>query len=455
MIGKILHDFRIISEVGEGGMGVVYLAEHTRLPRRFAIKSLSRALSNDPHFHQRFYQEARNQALLDHPNIVQVTNFFEEGGQYFLVMDYVDGQDLSKLIRTRGKLSPNDALDIFKDILSGLGFAHSKGIIHRDMKSSNVLIDKSGRVRITDFGIAILAGAENQRLTATGATVGSPWYMSPEQITRPQNIDHRSDIYSLGIVLYEMLTGDVPFDGETDFSVKQQQVHSPAPNPRQKNPEISGELSQIIRKAMAKDPRERFQDCSEFLQHIQECRKTKENTRPQFLLLRGLLLTILILVSIGIIQNLREPEVTPDPNKDEWQRQAAFNVIQSASEKALLICSEFERLRRKQETLANLQQIQYIDTNAIDSLKKQIQEHQENIEDALSGYSDFVTKLADFRSTIVDEEFGKYARLLEKKNSFRQVHTTRLMKLHYQQYHDGRKKVNVETMHEACAQVLG
>src|SRR5262249_55250438 len=235
MIGRTLHNFRIISEIGEGGMGVVYLAEHRELPKRFAIKSLSSALSGDPRFRERFYREARNQALLDHPNIVQVTDFFEEYNQFFLVMEYVDGQDLSKLIKARGQLSQNEALSIFEDILKGVEFAHSKSIIHRDIKPSNVLIDKNGRARIMDFGIAILAGAGEKRFNTTRGTVGSPCYMSPEQIIHPPDVDRRSDIYSLGIVLYEMLAGDVPFDGETDFNIENQQINSPAPDPRQKN----------------------------------------------------------------------------------------------------------------------------------------------------------------------------------------------------------------------------
>ncbi len=158
MIGRILRNFRIVSEIGEGGMGVVYLAEHLGLPKRFAIKSLHKALSGDPSFRKRFYEEAQKQALLDDPNIVQVTDFFEEEGQFFLVMEYVDGQDLSRVIKSRGRLPESEVVAIFRDVLKGLGFAHAKGVVHRDMKPSNVLIDKGDRARIMDFGIAIMAG---------------------------------------------------------------------------------------------------------------------------------------------------------------------------------------------------------------------------------------------------------------------------------------------------------
>src|SRR5215831_378522 len=306
MIGKTIRSFRIVSEIGEGGMGVVYLAEHLELPKRFAIKSLSKSLSSDPQFRNRFYGEAQKQAILDHPNIVQVTDFFEAEGQFFLVMEFVDGQDLGKLIRAKGKLPEHEALPIFQDILRGLAFAHSKGVIHRDVKPSNVLIDSQGRARIMDFGIAILAGAGEKRVTATGAVVGSPWYMSPEQIQRPRELDLRTDIYSLGIVLYEMLAGDVPFNGETDFSVQEQQIREPPPNLHQKHPEISEELAEIVLKAMAKNPAGRFQNCTEFLQCIQEYegeRIQQPSWKWQKRLLWGLAATLLVSLGIVIIMN--------------------------------------------------------------------------------------------------------------------------------------------------------
>ena len=146
----------------------------------------------------------------------------------------VDGQALDAMLSTRGSLPENEALSIFRGVLEGLGFAHGKGIIHRDLKPSNILLDQSGRARITNFGIAILTGS--QRLTATGLTDGTAWYMSPEQIRRPESTDQRSDIYSAGIVLYEMLTGSVPFDGDTDFSVKEQQINLAPPDPESDDP---------------------------------------------------------------------------------------------------------------------------------------------------------------------------------------------------------------------------
>ncbi|HEY7553164.1 MAG TPA: protein kinase [Candidatus Binatia bacterium] len=457
MIGKNLRNFRIVSEIGEGGMGVVYLAEHIELPKRFAIKSLSKALSGDPNFRKRFYEEAQKQALLDDPNIVQVTDFFEEEGQFFLVMEYVDGQDLSHVIKSRGKLPQSEVLAIFRDILKGLGFAHAKGLVHRDMKPSNVLIDKSGRARIMDFGIAILAGAGEKRLTAAGAAIGSPWYMSPEQIERPHELDQRTDIYALGIVLYEMLTGEVPFDGETDFSVHYQQIKTPAPDPRQKNSEISEELAQIVLKAMAKNPAERFQNCSEFLQAIEAVEKGKKGPTKAVI---GALLAM-ILASVGTIVYLytRPPDITivetgiGNEQLIEVERKAAYNLIQSGSEKAWFTCTQFKQLKLKERGSQTAKLIG--DTNLEEQIKKQIQDHRKNIDNALTEYSGFLVQLADAKYEIVTQQFDEYTRVLGQKESFDQIQIARLMKRHYERHREGNKSVNAGMMDADCEGVFG
>jgi len=281
MIGKTIGNLKIVSELGEGGMGIVYLAEHVHLGKRFAVKSLSHELTRVPQFKDRFYREAKNQSLLSHPNIVQVTDFFDEHGQFFLVMEFVDGPSLGKLIEERnqskGKLSKAETFAILKDVLAGLGFAHRKGVIHRDIKPANIMIDPDGRAKIVDFGISVLAG--DKRRTTTGA-IGSPWYMSPEQITRPKEIDHRSDIYSLGITLFEMLTGTVPFDGETEFVIQNQHINSPPPDPSELNPEISAACRRIILRALEKKPEDRFQSCEEFLAAILACEGHSTSVRP-------------------------------------------------------------------------------------------------------------------------------------------------------------------------------
>ena len=277
MIGETIKQYRITKELnpGSGAMGDVFLAEHIFLPKRYAIKCLKPQLSGNPEFHERFFREAYEQSLLNHPNIVQSIDFFEEGGRFFFVMEFISGKDLSRLIYDKGKLSETEALPILKGVLEGLKHAHGKHIVHRDIKPSNILIDEDGTPRIADFGIALLQ--DRERITETGIGLGTSCYMSPEQIQRPKAVDSRTDIYSAGILLYEMLTGNVPFDGETDFSIKQQHIISDIPNPRLKNASISEELVKIIHTAMAKDPVDRFQSCSEFLERIKAYQNKREN----------------------------------------------------------------------------------------------------------------------------------------------------------------------------------
>lgn len=268
MIGETIRQYRIIKELnpGSGAMGDVFLAEHIFLPKRYAIKVLKPQLTGNPRFHERFFREAYEQSLLKHPNIVESVDFFEEGGRFFFVMEFISGQDLGRLIYEKGKLSVTEALPILTGVLEGLKHAHGKHIVHRDIKPSNILIEEDGTPRIADFGIALLQGRE--RLTETGIGLGTSCYMSPEQIQRPKAVDSRCDIYSAGILLYEMLTGDAPFDGETDFSIKQQHIFSDVPDPRLKEGSISEDLVKIIHKAMAKNPEDRFRNCDEFLERI-------------------------------------------------------------------------------------------------------------------------------------------------------------------------------------------
>jgi serine/threonine protein kinase len=434
MIGKTIGNLRITSEIGKGGMGAVYLAEHVRLVgKKFAIKSLSSVLTQDPQFRERFHQEAQNQAQLDHHNIVQVTDFIEDNGEFFLIMEYVDGQSLSDKIKEKGKLEEKEALSIFKAVLEGLNFAHCKGIIHRDVKPSNILIDKSGRARITDFGIAILAGSE--RLTATGTAIGTSWYMSPEQIIHPRDIDHRSDVYSAGIVLYEMLTGDVPFDGETDYDIKNKQVNSPPPNPCHRNPEISEKLAQIILKALKKDPDDRFQGCAEFLDQIREYEKIPRPPPPVILLF---LIIILLASGTGtyIYYQLNHTDNKP-----------AATLIQTASDDLSIVCREIKEIELRRERLPIAKEH---DTKVFEDLSRQISDQEQNVRDLSSSYEDKISQLAQLKKPVVDEEFEKYAQLLQAKKAFNKIHVTRSVKLHYKQYLGDKRAISSDTIRAAC-----
>jgi serine/threonine protein kinase len=207
----IFPQFEILELIGRGGMGYVYKARQLHLGREVALKLLPGKLSTDPHFAERFMREARVLARLNHPNIVMVHDFGHTGGFYYLVMEFVDGLNLRQAMRM-GKFSPAEALAIVPKICDALQYAHEEGVLHRDIKPENILLDARGRVKIADFGIAKIVGEEKGpiTLTGTGASLGTPHYMAPEQFENPSQVDHRADIYSLGVVFYEMLTGELP-----------------------------------------------------------------------------------------------------------------------------------------------------------------------------------------------------------------------------------------------------
>lgn len=279
MIGKIVDNYSMRSVIGEGGMGIVYLAEHNQTGDQYAIKCLTPQLSKRASLKERFFHEAQAQSQLIHPNIVQVVHSFEYKEQFFIVMEYVDGKGLDEIIEDRVTLVETEIIGIFKDVLRGLNYAHSKGVVHRDMKPSNILLNNEGVAMITDFGIALIAG--EKRLTKTGSNVGTAWYMSPEQIIRPKAVDHRSDVYSLGIILYEMLTGSVPFNGDTDFEIHQKHVKEPPPDIRSAAA-VSTTFAAMVEKALEKDPDDRYIGCGEFLEYIEAYEREGDATRVKF-----------------------------------------------------------------------------------------------------------------------------------------------------------------------------
>jgi serine/threonine protein kinase len=251
-----------------------------------------------------------------------------------------------------------------------------------------------------------------------------------------------------------MLTGDVPFDGDTAFTVHYKQINSPPPNPRQKNSEISEDVAQIVLKAMAKDPAERFQNCREFLQAIDAVEKGKIGPKSKALIA---VLLALIVASAGTIAYLYTrpppPPVVIDGNSIEVQRQSAYNLIQSGSEKAWFTCTQFKQLKSKEGGLQSAQLIR--DTNLEEQIKKQIEDHRMNIDNALNEYSGFLEQLAKVEGQIVVEEFDEYSRSLEKKQSFQQIQIARLMKRHYERHRGGNKSVNAAIMDTDCEAALG
>jgi predicted Ser/Thr protein kinase len=248
-IAKLFPQFEIISFIGKGGMGAVYKARQPGLDRLVALKILPPTVGNDPGFAERFNREARALARLSHPNIVVVYDFGKAGDLHYLVMEFVDGTNLREVERA-GRLSPEQALAIVPQICEALQFAHNEGIVHRDIKPENLLLDKKGRVKIGDFGIAKILGATEGKVSLTGArdVMGTPHYMAPEQIEKPQTVDHRADIYSLGVVFYEMLTGELPLG---KFA------------PPSKKVQMDVRLDEVVLHALEKEPERRYQQASQ------------------------------------------------------------------------------------------------------------------------------------------------------------------------------------------------
>ncbi len=265
---SVLKNYRVLRKLGQGGMGMVYLAEDVVLCRQVALKFLAPYLIQDPEIMGRFRAEARNQARLAHPHITLVYAFQEFEDQAFLVLEYLDGETLESRIQRQGKIPVQESAAIMRDILSAMEYAHKKGVVHRDIKPGNIGFTSDGRVKLMDFGIALDLD-ETQRLTRTGHTLGTPHYMAPEQILG-HPADARADIYALGVTLFEMLTGRMPFEG-SDYEVRVAQINNPPPSPCATGcPDLPAAIEKVVIKAMAKDPAERFATAGEFRRALEE-----------------------------------------------------------------------------------------------------------------------------------------------------------------------------------------
>jgi serine/threonine-protein kinase len=251
-------DYEILAELGAGGMGKVYRARDLTLERTVALKTLAREFGNDPGFVQRFLKEARAAARLNHPNIVQIYDFGQVGETYYLAMEYVDGHSLGAYLR-RGHFSERDALLVIRHACRALAVAHAEGLVHRDIKPDNLMLTSKGEVKLVDLGIAKRVD-EDQSLTQTGQAVGTPHYISPEQIRGLKDIDPRADIYSLGATLYHLVTGHTPFKGTSGALVMSMHLVQPLADPRTYVAGLSSGICRVIRKMMAKSRDERYSD---------------------------------------------------------------------------------------------------------------------------------------------------------------------------------------------------
>ncbi len=254
-IGK----YKILEKRGEGGFGVLYKALDAMIDRVVALKVLHPEYAASERLANWFKREARAMARLNHPNIVTIHNFEVEDDRHFIVMEYVDGVDLDSVIKTRGKLPIDEILGLMSQMLSAFGYAHSSGIVHRDIKPSNIMIDTSGRVKITDFGIAKIL--DDSKMTKTGMGAGSLHYMSPEQV-EGKLIDTRTDIYSLGITLYQMITGNVPFTDDSDYIVMRAHLDQTPDKPSDLRQDVPPDLERVVMKMLEKKPEDRYESMS-------------------------------------------------------------------------------------------------------------------------------------------------------------------------------------------------
>jgi len=276
MQGKILNNrYKIIKEIGRGGMAIVYSARDTLLERVVALKMLRPEYSSDQEFKNKFRQEARAVAKLSHPNVVSIYDIVVDEEKIYLVMEIVEGETLKDIIKERGKLSTAEALEYARQIAAALSIAHGNQIVHCDIKPQNIILTDDMEVKITDFGIARAVTSSTSAVTET--VVGSAHYFSPEQ-AKGGKIKAYSDIYSLGVVLYEMTTGELPFQGESPISVALKHIQQEAVSPDKINNDIPSEVSNLIMKAMSKDPKDRFQNAKEMRQEITLCLKNLNNT---------------------------------------------------------------------------------------------------------------------------------------------------------------------------------
>ena len=256
--------YRVLRKLGSGGMADVYLCEDLTLGRKVALKVLLQRFLDDAQFVERFRREAKAAAGLNNSSLVSIYDWGELDGTYYIVMEYVEGETLKELIRRRGRLSGNDAVAICLQLLAAVAYAHRSGIVHRDIKPQNVMLDREGRVKVMDFGIA---RAGDSGMTEAGSILGTAQYLPPEQ-ARGLHVDERSDLYAVGIVMYEMLTGTVPFKGDSAVTVALKHVNEMATEPAQLVPGLPYSLNQIVLKAIAKDPDDRYQSAEQFARDL-------------------------------------------------------------------------------------------------------------------------------------------------------------------------------------------
>lgn len=274
---KINDRYEIVKTIGEGGMANVYLAYDTILDRNVAVKVLRGDLANDEKFVRRFQREALSASSLSHPNIVEVYDVGEDDGKYYIVMEYIEGKHLKTILKKRGKLTVTEVVDIMLQITEGMAHAHDSYIIHRDIKPQNIMILDNGVVKITDFGIA--TALNSTQLTQTNSVMGTVHYLPPEQ-ANGKGATIRSDVYSMGILMYELLCGKLPFRGDNAVEIALKHLKEPVPPIREEMPDIPQSIENIIIKATAKNPKNRYSDAREMNEDLKTALDSSREDEP-------------------------------------------------------------------------------------------------------------------------------------------------------------------------------
>jgi beta-lactam-binding protein with PASTA domain len=303
--------YEVLQRVGSGGMADVYLASDQLLGRKVAVKVLHHRFAEDQEFVERFRREASSAAGLSHPNVVSVFDRGEWDGTYYIAMEYLPGRTLKALVREHGALEPAAAIDVVVQVLRAVRFAHRRGVIHRDLKPHNVILDEEGRAKVTDFGIA-RAGASD--MTLTGSIMGTAQYLSPEQ-AQGHAVSESSDLYAIGVVLYELLTGKVPFEGETAVTIALQHISREPPPPSALNPAVPAALDAIVLRALRKDPAQRYQSAEELIAALEQVRATLPQPRDEHALwgasaAAGLAGAALVQPGLGALRASQPPGAT-------------------------------------------------------------------------------------------------------------------------------------------------
>jgi serine/threonine-protein kinase len=273
--------YQIIEELGKGGMGKVYKAQDTDLKEKVAIKLLKPEIAADKKTIERFRNELKFARKIRHKNVCQMYDLNKEEGSHYITMEYVDGKDLKSMIRMMGQLSSGKTISIARQVCEGLEEAHKLGVVHRDLKPQNIMVDEEGNARIMDFGIA--RSIKEKGITAAGVMIGTPEYMSPEQV-EGKDVDQRSDIYSLGVILYEMVTGRVPFEGDTPFTIGVKHKSEEPTDPKELNTQLPEDLNLVILRCLEKDKEKRYQSAEEVraeLDRIEEGIPSTEREVPK------------------------------------------------------------------------------------------------------------------------------------------------------------------------------